>query len=77
MVDSVRITVYVAAFLAGRMSAPAGREEWLLVAVAVPCAFGGALLGRSMLPKVTLGGVRRLTGLLLLIVGLALVTGLV
>jgi uncharacterized membrane protein YfcA len=77
MVDSVRISVYVAAFLAGRMPVPSGREEWLLVGVAVPCAFGGALLGRSMLPKVTLGGVRRLTGLLLLIVGLALVTGLV
>jgi uncharacterized membrane protein YfcA len=47
-----------------------------LVAFAVVCAFAGAVLGRRLLPSVTIDGVRKLTGVLLLVVGLALASGL-
>ena len=76
MVDMARLTVYGAGFFAGRMAGVSGRHEWSLVGVAIVCAFGGALLGRKLLPRVTIGGLRLITGGLLLIVGIGLASGL-
>lgn len=76
MVDASRLTVYGAAFLTGHLGRLAEGGERLLVALAVGCAFAGALVGRRLLPKVTLEGVRRLTSLLLAGIGLGLATGL-
>ncbi len=75
-VDIVRIAVYgwSLGWLGGavmRASVP-----WTPIGVAVLAAFAGALLGRHLLPKVTLDRLHLLVGWLLVIVGLGLATGL-
>jgi uncharacterized membrane protein YfcA len=77
MVDAARLLVYGAALWAGRMAGLSTPAQWGIVAFATLCAFGGAILGRRLLPKVTLEGLRLLVGVLLLVVGLGLVTGLI
>jgi len=73
LVDAARLAIYGASFL----RAGSGIEvHWTLVGFATACAFAGALLGRRLLPAVTVGFVRALTGGLLLVVGLALASGL-
>lgn len=76
MVDASRLLIYGAAYFSGRMAGVSTREQWLLVGVATLCAFGGALLGRRLLSRVTVRAVRLLTGCLLLIVGMVLITGI-
>jgi uncharacterized membrane protein YfcA len=76
MVDAARLAVYGLGFFAGRMAGLSTRSEWALVGFASLCAFGGALVGKRLLHRVTVSWVRRLTGTLLLIVGLGLATGL-
>lgn len=75
MVDLSRLSIYGTSFLTGRMAGVSGASQWSLVAVATVAAFAGALVGRSLLPKMTIGGLRLLTGTLLLVVGLALGAG--
>ena len=84
MVDAARLVVYGASFtfaasdIAGGAGGDAGAGiDWPLVAFATICAFAGALVGKWLLPKVTVGAVRTLTGALLLIVGAALAVGVV
>jgi len=77
MVDTARLTVYGAGFFAGRMVGVTGQRDWALVGVAIVSAFGGALLGRRLLPKVTIAGLRLITGGLLLVVGIGLASGLI
>lgn len=74
-VDLTRIGVYVALFAAA--GASAGRfSAWPLVIIGALAAFGGVLLGKRFLHKVTMKTVRALVGILLFGVGLALFTGL-
>jgi uncharacterized membrane protein YfcA len=74
-VDLTRIGAYVALFAAA--GASAGRfSAWPLVIIGALAAFGGVLLGKRYLHKVTMKTVRTLVGILLFGVGLALVTGL-
>jgi hypothetical protein len=54
---------------------PGGREARLVLA-AVGGAFAGALAGRRLVPRVTMGAVQTLTGLFLLGIGAALAAGL-
>ena len=75
MVDASRLLIYGGAFFAGRMAGVSTPEQWRLVAVATLCAFGGAYVGRRLLPKLTLPGLRFVAGGLLLLVGAGLVTG--
>jgi uncharacterized membrane protein YfcA len=49
----------------------------MLVLTATVFAFLGALVGRQLLPRVTVKSMRYLTGVLLLIVGVGLAVGLV
>ena len=72
MVDGARSVVYGVAF-----ATLAVGSTMRPIAIATACAFAGSLLGARLLPKVTVGFVRRLTGVLLVVVGLALATGLV
>lgn len=76
LVDLSRITMYVIAFLRGTMRGFPGAAEWGPVIVASLCAFGGALLGRSLLTRMTVARLRWITGGLLLVVGTGLATGL-
>ncbi|MDH3380162.1 MAG: sulfite exporter TauE/SafE family protein, partial [Gammaproteobacteria bacterium] len=77
LVDGARLTVYGAEYFRGKMGGIETKQQWSLVAVATILAFVGALVGRSLLPKVTLGLLRGITGVMLLIVAVALGLGLI
>ncbi|RKY17014.1 MAG: sulfite exporter TauE/SafE family protein [Planctomycetota bacterium] len=72
MVDVARLIVY-GTVLKGALDT---ELDWTLVGFACVCAFTGAFVGRRLMKKVTVGAVRKLTGVLLLVVGAALVSGL-
>jgi uncharacterized membrane protein YfcA len=77
MVDFSRLMVYGIAMWTGKMAGLSTTGQWGIVAFASLCAFGGALMGKRLLPKVTVEGLRLLVGVLLLIAGLGLVSGLI
>lgn len=72
-VDLVRLTVYLGALSA----AGAAWRPGPLVLTGCLAAFAGVVVGKRMLDKVTMTGVRRLTGAMLLIVGAGLASGLI
>jgi uncharacterized membrane protein YfcA len=74
LVDAARLVVYGWSFVV-LGSAEAVPIPWYLVATATLCAFTGAYLGKRLLPKVTVAAVRVVVGVLLLVVGSALVLG--
>ena len=74
LVDLARLTVYGTTFLGGFVAA--GGEAAGLIAAATLAAFAGAFAGARMLGKVTLSGLRRLVGLLMVLLGLALAAGM-
>jgi len=76
MVDVSRIAVYGLVFI-GPLAAESrgGPAGWLLLA-AMFSAFAGAWIGVRLVRKVTLAGVRRWVGSLLILVGLGLALGL-
>lgn len=73
MVDAARLLIYGWSFVLLReSSAPI---PWRLVAVTTLAAFLGALVGKRLLPAMTLEGLRLVVGILLVVVGVALATG--
>ncbi len=74
LVDGARLAVYGWTFVVLRDSSVA--VPWPLVGVATLCAFAGALLGRRLMTKVTIDGIRLLVGVLLVVVGAALSAGI-
>lgn len=75
IVDAARLLVYGAALFFGsdiKLSA----EQLQLVVAATLAAFVGAFIGARLIKKVTLQLVRRTVGLLMILVGFGLVTGL-
>lgn len=76
-VDGARLLVYGWAFALLRDAPDADAIPWSLVATTTAAAFAGAFLGKRLLHKTTVDGLRRLVGALLLVVGTALATGLV
>jgi uncharacterized protein len=76
LVDSARMTIYVAALARGTLGGVQTREQWSLVAFASVCALTGAWIGSRLLPKMTIRRLRWITGGLLLVVGAGLVSGL-
>lgn len=76
MVDLVRIAVYGWA-LGWLEGAGTGiGVPWGPVGVAVLAAFAGAVLGKKLLPKVTIDRLHLIVGWLLVVVGIGLATGL-
>lgn len=77
LVDITRLSVYGATFFAGnfQMVAESGGIELLLSATGA--AFLGAILGRRMLDKVTLKGIRIFVGSLMLLTGALVASGIV
>lgn len=71
IVDLVRLPVY-----AGSALPELGRGELLLVGAATASAFAGSYVGRRMVDRVTIRGIRVLVGVLLLLLGAALAAGL-
>lgn len=77
LVDAARLLTYAAlAFLAGA-STSLGDDQWPLVVSGTAGAFVGVLVGRRFLHKITMGTVRLITGVLLVLVALGLGSGLV
>lgn len=72
-VDLVRLTVYLGAL----STAGAAWRPGPLVITGCLAAFAGVIVGKRLLEKVTMTGVRRLTGAMLLIVGAGLASGLI
>lgn len=77
LVDVSRLTVYGVATWRERGLDVGGAGGWGLVAAATAAAFVGAVVGKRLLGKVTLSGVRSLVGALLLLVGAGIMVGLV
>ena len=76
LVDLTRITVYLGLFVAAGVHGDVTYENiWPLVIAGSLAAFGGVLLGKRYLHKVTMRSVRTLVGILLFAVGLALLLG--
>jgi uncharacterized membrane protein YfcA len=75
LVDLSRVPTYALGF--ARAGWPIGREEAALVAVGTLCAFAGAYLGVRYLRKATIGAVRIVVATLMLVIGAALIAGLV
>jgi uncharacterized membrane protein YfcA len=76
-VDITRIGVYGATFFSSRFSPAFQQHGWNLLIVATGAAFLGALLGRVLLHKVTIRGIRILVGGLMLLTGVLVVAGVV
>ena len=77
MVDVSRIAVYGVAFVGALASGSGEQPAGGLLLAAMFSAFAGAWIGVRLIRKVTLAGVRRWVGVLLILVGLALALGLV
>jgi uncharacterized membrane protein YfcA len=76
IVDASRLLVYGTGLLADQFGR--SQEELMLpVAVAVLCAFAGAVIGKRLLQKVTLYAVQRIVAGMMLLVGGGLVAGLI
>lgn len=74
MVDMARLLVYGWAFVLLKQSSVA--IPWALVITASLAAFAGALLGKTVLKKITMQSIRFTVGVLLLIVGFTLILGI-
>jgi len=77
LVDAARIVTYVMVFLLAGCGNPIGSGQWPLILAAMAAAFAGVRLGKSLLPKVTMGAIQTLTGVLLLLIALGLASGLI
>ena len=75
LVDVARLTVYGTTFLSGMLADPENSPFLGLLAAATVSAFCGSFLGARYRKKVTLTMVRRLVGVLLLLLGLAVAAG--
>lgn len=73
LVDVSRLTTYAASFTTARLN-PAGREG-LLMLVGTLSAFTGAFVATRWLDKLTLGAVRYSVAALMIVIGAALVAG--
>ncbi len=74
MVDTARLVIYGWAFVVLKNSNV--EIPWALVSVACVAAFIGAVLGKELLKKVTMDAIRLIVGILLLVVGIALLLGI-
>lgn len=71
LVDAVRVPVYGGALW------NAATVDWTLVATGCGAAFAGVLLGKRLLPKVTIGMVQTWVGILLFCIALLMGAGLI
>ena len=76
IVDIVRLTVYGATFYTTNFT-QIGGDIWKLVLLAVVFAFIGSFVGSRLVKKVTLHTVQYVVGVMLMVVGVGLATGLI
>lgn len=75
LVDLARVGVYAGAYRRGFSGLD--HDGWLLVGAASLIAILAAIAGARLIPKATIGGIRLLVGILLLLLGPAIALGLV
>jgi uncharacterized membrane protein YfcA len=75
LVDVSRLSVYGFAFIGPLIEGSREGPGWRLLLAATFSAFAGAWIGVRLVKKVTLEGVRRLVGVLLILVGLGMALG--
>jgi uncharacterized membrane protein YfcA len=76
LVDLSRLAVYGSSFFAGHFATLSSQGGYELVAAAAGAAFVGSFVGSRLVRKVTLEAVQKLVGALLLLVSIALGSGL-
>ena len=72
LVDLTRIPIYM-----GQLDPTYWTATWRLLVATTLAAFLGAWLGKRLIPKITLTGVRYTVGGLMLLIALALISGLI
>jgi uncharacterized protein len=77
MVDSIRIAVYAVTILRGTTGTTLERSHWALVLTGILAAFAGVVIGRRFMHKVTMRSIQILTGILLILIAIALAMGLI
>jgi uncharacterized membrane protein YfcA len=75
IVDAARLMVYGAGFMGSHIAQ--SQELLAPVVVGTVCAFVGSLVGKRVLPKVTLRTVQIVVAMAMLLIGAGLATGLV
>ena len=75
LVDVSRLTVY--GFSGTVLTDDHGRSAWPLVATACACAFTGSYVGAKLVKKTRLERVRLIVGVMLLLAGAAIASGLI
>jgi len=76
LVDAARLLVYGAAAWGRHFGALASEGVATPVVVGALCAFAGAYTGTRLFPKMTIGAVQKIVGMLLIVTGAGLATGL-
>ena len=74
VVDAARLLVYGITLYSTHFSIIGSEIRWLVIAATIS-AFIGAILGKQLLKKVTLRTVQIIVGVLLIVIGLGLATG--
>jgi len=77
MVDMARIAAYCVLLFSVRHSGPIGVDQWPLVLSGTFAAFAGVIFGKRFLHKITMKTIQFLTGAFLLVIALALGSGLI
>lgn len=75
IVDVARMLVYGLSFYTSQVEDLAG--TWALVLAATLAAFLGAFVGKRMLKKITLGVIQLIVGIMLIMIGLGMTSGLI
>lgn len=76
LVDLARIAVYGSVvFLAGT-GGGFDRHQWSMIAIGCLAAFAGILIGKRYLHKLTMSAIQNITGILLMGISMALLTGI-
>ncbi len=77
MVDVVRIAAYAFVFWGAETNSPFSQDQWPLILSCIVAAFAGVMISKRFLHKITMKTVETLTGILLLIIAMALGAGII
>lgn len=77
MVDMARIGTYAFMFFLAGATSPIGSGQWPLIGAGILAAFTGVVIGKRFLHKVTMKTIQTLTGILLLLIAVALGAGII
>jgi uncharacterized membrane protein YfcA len=76
LVDMTRIVAYAGMFFLAGTKNPIGSEQWPLIVCGTIAAFAGVWVGKKWLHKVTMSVIQTVTGVILLVIAIALGSGI-